>query len=58
MEMLKIYIVYNEENKHRGVGFSKAEAWGDAMKWFSNPAQDVIKSQDKGWECKEYTFLK
>lgn len=58
MEIIKIYIVYNEEGKQRGIGFSKAEAWCDAMKCFSNPAQDVIKSQDKGWQSKEYTLLK
>ena len=56
--MLKIYIVYNEENKHRGVGFTKAEAWQHATEQCSNPVVYVIKYLDSGWYCKEYTILK
>ena len=58
MEWLKFYIVYNEENKQKGIGFTKADAWQNAVQWCGNPVADVIKNQDSGWTCKEYTLLK
>lgn len=58
MDTVKIYIVLDNENRTRGVGFTKAEAWQHATEQSSNPVVYVIKYLDSGWYCKEYTLLK
>ena len=58
MDTVKLYIVLDNENRTRGIGFTKAEAWQHATEQCGNQVASVIKYLDSGWYCKEYTILK
>lgn len=58
MDRLRLYVVFNDKDIEIGVGFSAGFAWQAATEMCNSPVLSVIKYQESGWYCKEYTILK